>query len=539
MINISRSYIEQNTTKVIEYTTLVGIMLDRNIALISSIYNCYKCGITYVPIDPNWPNARISDIISTLGITTLITTNKYKSKIKSGIVIEVNDNDIISFSKCNTSNPISYIMFTSGSTGKPKGVKVKKSALVNLIAGITSIIDFSKLQTILCVTSACFDIFFVESTMALLLNKNVVLADTYDVQTPNKIINIIENGNIDVIQMTPSRLLMINELDPLFSCLRKIKCLMVGGEPFPQKLLTILRSNVDARIYNMYGPTETTVWSTISDLTNKTEIDVGVPIKNTRIYILDNKQMVLENGIKGEIGIAGDGIADGYWGQDNLTKEKFITLPQNPNETVYLTGDLGVINSDGMLECCGRVDNQIKIRGYRVELEEIEKNIEKMQGVKRAIAKYENGYLVAFYQGDLDITDIEIRRHLTNLLPDYMIPQRYVKLDKFKYNLNGKIDRKALSLEMDNKKSSAHLQESNNLDDAIIAIIEDVIREPLDYSNTDIEFCRLGIDSIKFVSIVVCIENKFGFEFDDEQLLATEYDTLYDFICYVKKKIHG
>ena len=211
--------------------------------------------------------------------------------------------------------------------------------------------------------------------MALNKGLTVVLADEEEQRNPKLMAKFIQDNAVDIIQMTPSRMQLLLNYDKELICLKSVKEIMIGGEAFPFGLLQTLQEKTTARIYNMYGPTETTIWSTISNLTYKDHIDIGRPIKNTEIYIMDDSLTLLPSGQIGEICIGGKGLAKGYVGRDDLTAEKFIYLPQKPNVRVYRTGDMGRHLPDGDLEYLGRTDNQVKIRGHRVELEEIESHL--------------------------------------------------------------------------------------------------------------------------------------------------------------------
>lgn len=192
---------------------------------------------------------------------------------------------------------------------------------------------------------------------ALYKGLTVVLANDDEQRSPKLMAKLIQDNDVDMIQMTPSRMQLLLNHDKELSCLKNAKEIMIGGEPFPLSLLRTLQEKTTAKIYNMYGPTETTIWSTVSELTNKDRIDIGHPIKNTEIYIVDENLSILPDGEAGEICIAGKGLAKGYVNRDDLTAEKFIYLLQKPDVRVYRTGDLGCYLPDGDFEYLGRTDN--------------------------------------------------------------------------------------------------------------------------------------------------------------------------------------
>ena len=425
----------------------VALILDRGISLISVIYNCLDKKITYVPIDPNMPDSRISDIINDANVGTVITHQNYLRKLQVDNVICVDVDDIIDFDPTETDNETAYILFTSGSTGDPKGVEVTREGLFNFIDGISEIIDFSPGKRIACLTTMSFDIFFLESIMALFKGLTIVLANEDEQRNPKLMAKLIQDNAVDMVQMTPSRMQLLLNHDKELTCLKNVKRIMIGGEPFPISLLKTLQEKTNSKIYNMYGPTETTIWSTVSELTHKDRIDIGYPIKNTEVYIVDESLSILPNGQAGEICIAGKGLAKGYVGRDDQTAEKFVYLPQKSDVRIYRTGDIGRYLSDGNLEYLGRTDNQVKIRGHRIELEEIEACLNQVNGINQSIVNVletseTDKILQAFYTSDIAINQKDITDYLSSKLPDYMIPVIFKRVESFIQTVNGKIDRK-------------------------------------------------------------------------------------------------
>lgn len=525
---------------------IVGVLLNHDISLLSAIYSCYKNGITYIPLDPGWPNERINTIISANNLEVVITTQEYQGKINDSQAITVDNDHNVEVITRFPENEISYILYTSGSTGEPKGVKVKRKSLMNFIDGVSERIDFSYGKRIACLTAATFDIFFLESVMALEKDMTVVLANENEQYNPKLMAKLIRENNVDMIQMTPSRMQLLLNYDKELSCLSNVKEIMIGGEAFPLTLLYTLQKKTAARIYNMYGPTETTIWSTISDLTNKERIDIGYPIKNTEIYIVDGELSILPDGQEGEICIAGEGLAKGYVGSNDLTKEKFVYLPQKPGVKVYRTGDMGRYLSDGDLEYLGRTDNQIKIRGHRIELEEIEAYLNRFTGVNQSVViaietTETDKVLEAFYVCDNYIDTKDIISYLSLKLPDYMIPAKFKRVESFIQTANGKIDRKrvleCMVINAEESLSKDCANELNALKTKIFNVIVSILNSEMGDVNIDLGFSDIGVDSIIFIKIVVALESEFDFEFDDELLQITAFPTIKSMIEYVETKI--
>ncbi len=513
------------------------ILMKRSPDLICSICMCLEKGITYIPIDPTYPKDRLKYIID----------NANPNDIMSDVELDIKF--VPSLQTISVEEDVVYILYTSGTTGTPKGVKVTWEGLLNFIEGISEIIDFSPGKRIACFTTVAFDIFFLESIMALYKGLTVVLANEDEQRNPRLMAKLIHDNAVDMVQMTPSRMQVLLNHDKELSCLKNVKEIMIGGEAFPLGLLKTLQAKTNAKIYNMYGPTETTIWSTVSDLTQKDRIDIGRPIKNTEVYIVDESLSILPDGQVGEICIAGKGLARGYVGKNDVTMKKFIYLPQKPNVRVYRTGDIGRYLPDGDLEYLGRSDNQVKIRGHRVELEEIESHLNQIKEIHQAVVialetNETDKILQAFYTSDATLDQKEITDYLSSKLPEYMIPVRFKRVESFFQTENGKIDRKRV-LQCVEIKTGDDLPEEFKLSElnAVSQKAFRVIKSTLDPNNENMtletSFVEAGVDSITFVNLVVALESEFNFEWDDEMLLFTAFPTLRNMIDYVESKVSG
>lgn len=547
MYAITRDLVRNNCTYKCNSYDRIGILLDRNRAMLSAIYNAFQNYITYVPVDPSLPDERINRLVADSQLDCVITSKKYKSRVKNCDVTLVNEDDVIQFEQSRKHNDVAYVLYTSGSTGTPKGVEVTHEALENFIEGVSAVIDFSPNKRIACLTNISFDIFFLESIMALEKGLSVILADEYEQKNPKLMAKLISDNRVDMIQMTPSRMQLLINCDPELKCLTNVKEIMLGGEALPLTMLKILQEKTCARIYNMYGPTETTVWSTISDLTCKDQVDIGTPIINTQIYIVDSDMNIVPDGEKGEICIAGKGLAKGYVGQVGLTNEKFVYLPQHSTVKVYRTGDYGRYLTNGALECLGRMDYQIKIRGHRIELEEIEYNITQFDGIIQSIVVAtnvgESEYkLEAFFTSSNDVDIEKLREFLQLKIPNYMIPTFYKRVESFVFTSNGKIDRKRLkeySEYFDDHPSEVTSGEQilTDFQRGILDIIVSNIEDKSIFIGPKTNLSVTGVDSITFIKIVVSLEVAYGIEFSDEKILMSEFPTVKTLIEYVESEI--
>ena len=526
----------------------VAILLNRSKALFSLVNQCFINNVQYVLLDPTWPKDRILFLCYSLNPNTIYTSVEYANMFDCDNAVILDPDAIYQLANSLSSNDIAYINYTSGSTGTPKGVEITRASLFNFIEGISEIIDFTSKKRIACLTTVSFDIFFLESIVALYKGLTVVLANEEEQRNPKLMAKLIQDNAVDMIQMTPSRMQLLLNHDKELSCLKNVKEIMIGGETFPLSLLRTLQEKTVAKIYNMYGPTETTIWSTVSDVTHKDRIDIGRPIKNTEIYIVDESLSILSDGQAGEICIAGKGLAKGYVDQDDLTTEKFIYLPQKPDIRVYRTGDMGRYLPDGDLEYLGRTDNQVKIRGHRIELEEIETHINQFVGIKQSIViALETGendkVLEAFYTSDSRINSKDIIEYLSSKLPSYMIPVVFKHVENFIQTANGKIDRKRVLECIEIKPDTITLQnlasDLNAIQKKALSIIKSNLEAKItDEISLDTDFTSIGVDSITFIKVVVALEVEFDFEFDDEMLLITKFPTIKTMVEYIESKVN-
>lgn len=518
---------------------------------VQGIHNLYKRlfdqGIPFLPLDTSLPEERINQYLTIAGYSTILTHLEHRDRLMGceKVYLDGIDYEEIYKSSKNDEN-IAYTIFTSGSTGQPKGVEITREALINFIKGISEKIDFSPNKKIACFTTVTFDIFFLESIVALQKGLTVVLANEDEQHNPKLMAKLIHDKAVDMIQMTPSRMQLLLNHDKELSCLKNVKEIMIGGEPFPLKLLQTLQNKTSAKIYNMYGPTETTIWSTVSDLTHKNRIDIGSPIINTEIYIVDENLLILQNGQIGEICIAGKGLAKGYAGRDDLTAERFTCLPQKPDVRVYRTGDVGKYLPNGDLVCLGRTDNQIKIRGHRIELEEIETYLNQIEGIDQSIVivlqtNETDKFLKAFYTSDRNISSKDIADRLSTKLPSYMIPSEFKRVEKFILNANGKIDRDRVleceEIKSDDMQQTLCSDELTDIQKRAFEVIVASLSEKVSDISLERDFSSIGLDSITFILTVIALESEFDFEFEDEMLLITKFPTVRAMVEYVESKI--
>ena len=523
---------------------IVGIMLNRSFDMVISIFGVLKAGCAYLPIDPDYPSERIGFIIEDSKTSVVLTQSDIKFKLNNNSIntIELDNKsiypkDMNNLPIINTPSSLAYVMYTSGSSGKPKGVMIEHRSVNNFIKGITDKIDFQSEDTILSLTTISFDISVLENILPLTKGLKIVIANKDEQKNPEKLVNLIEKNNIDLLQTTPSRLQLILIVIENQNSLSKLKNIMIGGENFSIQLVDRLRKYSNAKIYNMYGPTETTVWSSVKDITLDKIVGIGSPIANTQIYILDKNNNLCPFGVAGELCISGDGLARGYLNRKDLTNERFINNPFIKDKKLYKTGDLAKILYDGRIEFLGRIDHQVKIRGFRIELGEIEKNLNIHPDIKESVVidkvdKDSNNFLCAYIVSDKEININEIRSFLGNSLPDYMIPSYFIYLSEIPITHNGKVDRKSLP-EISNNINTGidYVPPKTTIEKELTKIWEDILC--INKIGVNDNFFNTGGHSLKVLSLISDIHKHFKVKVPIKKLFKNP--TIKDISTYIEK----
>lgn len=539
----SLAYYLRNTQK-IKRESIVGIMVNRSLEMIVGILGIIKAGGTYIPIDPNFPQNRINYMLESSSASVLLVNKKIENKIdyKNKVTIDLNNEDIYDLPNNNLPNEnklsdLLYIIFTSGSTGKPKGVMQTHRTLVNFINYCNDYVGYLKEpenQTIVSISTMSFDIFSYEALIPLQKGLTVVIANENEQITPQLLNELMLKNNVTVTQATPSVMqIFVNNINNI-PYLKKLKYLTLTGEQVPISLVKKLKELGNITIYDGYGPTET-YYCTLTEIKNDF-VTIGKPFYNNEIYILDKNLKPVPIGVIGEIYISGDGLARGYLNNPELTEKSFIKNPFIKNKLMYKSGDLGKYLGDGNIICLGRIDNQIKIRGLRIELEEIEKvisqypNIEKVAVLKQSLN--DRDFISAYFVANKRIAINELRKFLAKSLPKYMIPSYYIPLDEFIYTPNGKIDRKKLPLpeKLSNLRNEEYVAPSTELQRKLVQIFENILNiKPIGINDN---FFELGGDSLLAMKLnieLLNITNKISYSD------IFKYST----VCEIEEKINS
>lgn len=436
--------------------TFVAVLLPRSADLLVTLLAVIKSGAAYLPIDPDFPVERIayllSDACPVLVVTDAATAGRLGPDDSTGLVV-LEETDTGGYPATELpavpAGHSAYVIYTSGSTGRPKGVVITRAALDNFLAAMAERFPLTTDDRVLATTTISFDIAGLELYLPLRSGAGVVLADADTARNPAALIDLAGRHRVTLAQATPT---LWQALVPEFPgpALAGIRVL-VGGEALPAELARRLR-DAGAEVTNMYGPTETTIWSTTGPASagSTRRGSVGVPIDNTQVYVLDANLRPAPIGVPGELHIAGEGLARGYWNRPGLTAEKFRPDPFGPPGTrMYRTGDLVRWSAAGDLEYLGRTDHQVKLRGFRIELGEIETTLIEAGPVRRAAAVVREDRpgdlrLVAYVIPGGPVDPDALRAELSRKLPDYMIPAAIVPVPDLPTTPNGKLDRAAL-----------------------------------------------------------------------------------------------
>lgn len=505
---------------------LAGICLERSLYLPIAILGVLKAGGAYAPLDPDYPKARIDWMLKD-SCATIVLTDKAMAGELNGCGARLADVHSIcrssvgpnsTIGKSHSDNP-AYVIYTSGSTGMPKGVVIPHRAICNHMAWMAREFPLLTGDNVLQKTAFSFDASVWEYYAPLFAGGCLVIARPGGQQDSRYLVDCIQREAITVLQLIPTQLKMLLEENGFQDCtsLRRIFC---GGEELLSQLVDGCRYRLpSAAIYNLYGPTEATIDSTCAQCEwNMAGIHapIGRPIANTKSYVLDETFQPVPFGVKGDLYLAGKGLATGYLGRPALTAESFGPNPFSVNgERLYRTGDLASWTEGGTLEFLGRKDGQIKFRGYRIELGEIESVLSSAEGLKEAVVCVRHDplgqeRLVAYVTAVSEIQDNALIDHMKLRLPDYMVPSKVVHIDKLPVLPNGKLDRKALPEPDWDRISSVHADPRDVEEDILCGIFGEVLKHERVGIHDD--FFELGGHSLLATQVMARVRSAFEIE---------------------------
>lgn len=476
---IQRIYLDK-TKEAIKPDVLIVICIERSLEMLIAILAILKAGAAYMPMDPEFPVERIRYILEDTQTPIVLT--------RSGLIQELSSinptiqwlaldqksyekEQVDNLANINTPSDLVYVIYTSGTTGKPKGVMNTHRGLVNRLTWMQDKYQLTQADGILQKTSFTFDVSVWEFLWPLLNGARLVIAKPREHKEPVQLLQTIQKAKVTVLHFVPSMLGVFLDQDNLSHYCSTVRLIFCSGEPLRVVDKDRCLLKLSAELHNLYGPTEAAIDVTYWDCRqpSSSTVPIGKPISNTQLYILDTDLQPVSLGVIGELYIGGAGVARGYLNQPKLTAERFIPNPFASESDkakgytrLYKTGDLVRQLSDGNLQYIGRIDNQIKLRGYRIELEEIESVLSQFPAIKQTVVstalreqksdtgnhdqplKEDNQYLVAYYVSEQPLESEQLRQFLSAKLPSYMIPVVFMHLADLPLTMNGKVDRKAL-----------------------------------------------------------------------------------------------
>lgn len=500
--------------------SMIGLSTDRNANMIAGLLGILKTGAAYLPLDPAFPSERIDFMMQDSNTAIVLTEERHADRFQNwnGRRIVLDDDSVLSAQsednpeQDGTPEDLAYLLYTSGSTGRPKGVLVEHHSVVNLLQSIAKEITFSNADKLLAITTLSFDIAALEIFLPLLNGAKLILASHQEASDGNLLLTLMKQTKPSVMQATPATWqMLIRSGWTADDCTMKILC---GGEPLTRALADELLERC-AHVWNVYGPTETTIWSTICKIQGGNPISIGRPVSNTAVYILDSHHHQVPVGISGQIFISGTGVTRGYWKREELTAQRFLPdcISGEPSR-MYGTGDVGKFARDGSIIALGREDRQVKIRGFRIEPGEVESALLKHPEISgaaviAAVGSMQERNLVAYVVSSTKSIP-ELRSHLQEHLPAYMIPSLFVFLDALPLTPNGKVDYRKLPApeppERAGKPACADFSDAFEMQ--IAAIWKDVLQ--LETIGPDDNFFELGGHSLLAVQIFAGVEKVTG-----------------------------
>ncbi len=498
---------------------IVGLMTERSIEMIVGILGILKAGGVFLPIDPQYPIERIKYMLEDCNAGILLI-QKHLFGINENVsveVIDLEDNSLYqvegqNLDVINNSTNLAYLIYTSGSTGKPKAVMVEHAGVVNILLALQKKYPLLKQDAYLLKTAYTFDVSVTELFGWFLDGGKVVILKQGEERDPKSILNVISEKSVTHINFVPSMLnAFINLLEENdIEKLRNLKYVFVAGEAISRKVVKSFYEKIkNVTFENLYGPTESTIYATgysLADLKDEVNVPIGKPMPNIQTYVIDRNKNLQPIGVAGELVLSGAGLTRGYLNRNDLTGEKFVSNPFNLGQKMYKTGDLVRWLPDGNIEFLGRIDHQVKIRGFRIELGEIENQLLNHDLIKEAVVIAKNDqadikYLCAYVVSDNSLDASSLRGYLLKVLPEYMIPSYFIRVDKLPVTASGKIDRKSLfELEGTIHTGKNYEPPRNELEEKIVELWQKVLE--IEQIGINDSFFELGGHSIKAIQIV-------------------------------------
>ena len=496
----------------------VAICLEKGFSLAAAVAAAALSGNAWLTLPPDTPSGRLNEMLIDSGARVLVCE---PDAVPPGCTVPVLEPEKAKLYDSapypdKPSSDTAYIVYTSGSTGRPKGVLVGQENLVNLAMAVRRLYGHG---AVLSLCSTGFDVFVMECAVALMNARTIVFAASGQQEDPAALASLIRDYAVGNLSLPPSRLEAYLREEKFARALAGVESIVCGGEPFPGELMQALRLNTEAAVYNQYGPSETTVAVSCKQLNDASAITIGAPMDNCRFYVLDAHMQPLPVGVYGELYIGGLCVGQGYRNLPELTRENFLQSPFELGERLYRSGDIGCWTNDGEIRLGGRRDGQVKLRGLRIEPQEIAMRLaahEKVhQAAARVISRGKAGFIAAYYTADEFIPEAELTAFLRLYLPAYMLPGAYVRLEELPATRSGKVDYLALS-EPELLGGGAEAQ--NATEAALLAVFQKTLaRADMDVES---DYFLFGGDSLTAMEAIVAIEAALGVKLSVADLYA-------------------
>ncbi|TCP54571.1 amino acid adenylation domain-containing protein [Tumebacillus sp. BK434] len=505
----------------------IGICMERSLELVTAMLAAHKAGGAYLPLDPGYPQERLAFMIADAKPKAILTQPALAAKLPGSAaqlltVTEAAQNELYP----NLASPVrpdhlAYIIYTSGSTGQPKGVQVTHGNAVNHFAGMDRAVGCSEQDVMLAVTSIGFDISVPELFWTMSCGAKVVLLSEREIleagisSGPYALSAQLERHCATMLQGTPSFIGSLTADAAGLTAAEQLQKILLGGEALPPLLADRLKTQTNARIFNLYGPTEATVYATAYEVqaTGQSAIPLGRPLANHELYILDRHLQPVPIGVKGELHIGGLGLAKGYLGREELTLERFIPNPFGAGR-LYKTGDLASYLPDGTVLCHGRLDQQVKVRGHRIEPGEVEAALLLQSGIREAVVVARDNTLLAYVVGDSgdDLDTDALYRSLRGILPAYMVPGHIVPLDRLPLTPNGKIDRRALPAPFAKARKREYVAPDTATEKLLTGLWAELLKLEPEVISVHDNFFHIGGHSLLATHVIARVHRELGVE---------------------------
>lgn len=521
--------------KGIEKQNIVALYMNRTVDVYPIRQGIMKAGAAFVSVDPEYPEERITYIVENADARYLITTTALyegRKELFTHMQTEVLLLEDL-YKTSNDRNPeteirpteLAYCIYTSGSTGKPKGVMIEHGNLMNMLAYHEKNVlakDYVDNTTVfLGLAAITFDVSIIEEMMPICHGQSVAMATEEEIHNPILLARMMEQTHVDMMKCTPSYMITMLDFPECTRVLSQLRAIIIGAEPFPEGLYQKMRdAGFKGKLFNSYGPTETTVTVTIEELDGE-HITIGRPAGNTAVYMTDGFGHILPPFARGELVITGDSVGRGYIGLEEQTRERFITMN---GRKAYRSGDVAYWNAEGKIVHCGRRDNQVKLRGLRIELDEIENVMNRFEGVKRSVVLVKgegnDQKLCGYYVADKPVDTQNLSAFMGKTLTAYMIPAVFVHMTSMPMTPNGKVDKKALPEPLTESAGRQGTEPRTELEKRFCEMFASILGLEKVYADED--FFALGGTSLSASKVAMkCMTQKINVVYADVFAYAT------------------